>query len=306
MAQEEIKTLQLQYEELYGKKAYHGWTEEQLKEKISEKMSGEKVKEINKNVFKGVEIKPKKNYSFRILTVESPRIIIPRQMETWDDETESERIIRYCETESSPYLDEQKENSRISSTMIAFDNGTLEISGMKSSLIKYLLASDFIAGKGDTKPENQAFRNLFELVDNQKETKSELQKEDELDAAIAVVKGATVQQLKDYLSSVYNISIGGMTDEDITLTARRKAKANPVEFVKGFNNPLHKLKADIRNLFVKGELAELGGVVRWVKTNTTAITLDKKESSIEEALAKWVLLGSKEAKSFKELLDNKL
>jgi len=303
---DEKKELQLKYEEVFHKLPFHGWSIEQLEEKIKEKMSGEKqsVAKPAKNIFKGVEIDPKKTYNFKSIGIESPRIILAREMQTWDDELGIERTIRLCDTEQSPYVDEQEENARLTNTMLSLDGGNYNVSGMKANIIRYILASDFIKGKSQVIPENEGFRNLIELEDTQRETASQLKREDEEDEANDIVRNASIEELRDYLQSVYLINLDD--DGEVKLTARRKAKDNPVEFVKNFNNPLHKLKANVQKLLANGELSESGGVVKWAKTGAVAVTLDRKVTDVPEGVAKFVLAGSKEAKAFKDLLDSKL
>lgn len=291
------KELQERYEELFGKKPFAGWSEEDLKTKITNKEKEDEGDEFN--------IDPKKEYHFR-LRKESPRKILPREAKVWCEKTQTTRIIRLSSTEDSPYKDEQDPDSLLDRNPIVITDGNLYISGVNSNRVKFLLAFDGNASKETILPINEHLRGMYELVNKEKEDNSKLSAEDVELKARLLVKDADLEDLKDYLRSVHLMAVDSMTSTEIRLAGNEKAKdyKNALDILKNFNNPLHKIKAKVQKLFNKAELDDSQGVVKW--SNGAIILNLKKDERADDALAKWVLEGSKEAKDFIKVADTKL
>lgn len=297
----EKEELQEKYKSLYGKKAFAGWDEEKLKELIAEKESAESDERPE------FEIDPDKTYVFKLVGEHAPVSFYPSTMKTYDEFTKRSRQIRVCSIEESPYVDEQADDAEEDFKPIIFTEGELRISGKDANRIKYLLATDSIKGKGKTLPENQHLVNRFELEDKSALIKLKLQREDDEVEAKQLVKKASQEDLRNYLRSVYLLAVDTMSDDEILLEAAIKAKQDPTNWLKDFNNPLHKIKGGIQKLFAKGELDDSNGAIKWRKTGGVILNYDEKLGvRSDEVLAKWALIDSKEAKDFKQTMDSKL
>lgn len=311
MVQEEIKELREEYETLFGKKAFGGWSEEELIAKIDAKKLGEepkKVKQKEEVVNKGFEVDPSKTYHFRVLSRSTnPTKILPREAKVWCEETGTTRVIRLCSTEDSPYKDEQDPDALIDRKPIVITNGELHLSGTEANRVKFLLAFDGNAAKKKVLPINASIKGMYELVNKGQEVDLALSK-DELELeAMLLIKNAKDTDLKNYMRSVYLLGVDGMTSKEIKLEANKKIKeslANARDILKDFNNPLHEVKSKVQRLFQLGELSDEGDVVKW--KNGSVIIQIKSGERADHTLAKFVLEGSKQAKDFESVMNTKL
>lgn len=298
------KELQEKYEELYSKKAFAGWDEEKLEDMISKKEDEPQSKSKKDSVV----IDPNKTYTFKLKGDFAPVSFYPTEMEAYDSGSKRSRQIRCVSIEDSPYVDEQDGGSKEDETPIVFTGGVLQLSGTQTNRIKYLLASDSIAGKDKTLPKNSHLANRFELEDRGALSKANLKKEDDILEALQMIRKASLSDVKDFLRSYYLSDVDNNSKEDIIVEASAKAKDKPEIWLKDFNNPKHKIKADIQRLFTKGELDDSNGSVKWKKTGGIILTYDDAigQPRADEVLAKFALLDTKEAKDFKKTMEDKL
>lgn len=308
MSQEEKKKeLSLKYEELYNKRPHHTWDEEKLQTLINEAGSVETAKEVKGNVFMGIEIDPRKDYEFKLKHKQNARSILSNEAKVWDDEKGATRLIKLCSTENSPYVDEQSDGAIPDRTVLCFNNGQMIVNGREANKIKYLLAFDGYDKKSKVLNENMYLKDMYELVDKGKITENQVDREEaELEAKI-LVKGASGRDLSNFLRSRWLEDVDNMTDKEILSKGYKYAGEQPYIFLNDFTNPIHKIKGNVQKLFSKGLLDDANGVIAWNDTKGVILTIDPtKGVRADEALAKWVLIGSQEAKEFEKLMNSKL
>lgn len=294
---EQKKELQEKYESLAGKKAFGGWDEKTLKVKIAELERNDEDDDV--------KIDPNKTYVFKLLGDYSPVKYFPNEAEVYHKG--KIRKIRNANTEDSPYVDEQDDNAKPSSKPIVFTNGRFEVQGTQANIVRYLLASDSIKGKDKVLPKNIVIKDMFELEDRSAIIKSKLQKEEDEFEARKLVKNSKVDDLRNYLRSVYLVGVDVLEDDEIILEATNRIKEDAKEWLRDFQNPKHKIKADIQKLFAKGELDDTGNTVKWKKTGGVILNYDDKSGvRSDDILTKFVIAGGKEADDFKKVMATKL
>lgn len=255
-----------------------------------------------------LEIDPQVIYEFKMPSKPEGVAMIPREQRAWCEVQKKIREIRYCKTEESPYVDEQSEDARPERLPITFNNGSLRINGSNAAAIRYLLASDQIKGKSKILPQNASVRDKYYLVDKSAITKSKLKYEDDEFEAKTIIKNADIEDLRTYIRSAFRQHFAD--NDELLLFASQKAGDHSEGFIKDFNNPLHKLKAQVQVLFERGILTDTKGVVSLKETGGMVLTYNQtqKDGTVmraDEALAKWILAGSEDSKSFKAILDEK-
>ncbi len=306
-----LEELKKQYEDLYKKKAYHGWDEKALQEKIDEfgkeeEQDEPKAKTKKQESFKGVVMDTNKSYHFRLKHVANPRTIMPRESKVWDEDTDSTRTIRLSAVEDSPYLDEQDPDSPIDSTTVIFTDGEVKIDGREKHKIKFLLAFDGYDGKKKILPNSEAVRDMYELVDHDKLNDASVKRAEAVMDAQTIIRQAKKEDIASFLSAVYLEPVSQMNEGEIKSKAYHYAEVDPKIILEEFTDPKHKIKADIQKLFGKNELVDSDGVIKWKDTEGVIMNFDESKVRADEALAKWVLVGDKGTKEFKERMATKL
>lgn len=297
------KELQDQYAELYGKGAFKGWDEEKLQEMISakEETAPKKAKKEQFN------IDPNKTYVFKLTGEFAPVTFLPTEMNAYDVESKRSRKIRCVSTEDSPYVDEQDENSKTDALPLVFNKGYVYIDGTSTNRIKYMMASDFMKGKSKTLPENAHIVGRVDVEDKDLIIADKRKKEDKVYEAMGLIRTAKLQDVKDYLRSVYLIDVDKADEDEVMIEASAKIKEDAEEWTTNFNSPKHKIKSNIQRLFNTGELEESGGEVKWKKSSGVILTYDEKKGErADDVLAKFAMLDTKEAKDFKKSVEDKL
>lgn len=297
----EKKELQEKYEELFGKKAFGGWNEEQLQEKID---AFEEDKKPKKEEFK---IDPNETYEFELIGkfASGKTYQIQQESKVWDEETKSIRRVRLAPFEDSPYVDEQREDTTVSSRPISFSYGKLNVKGTDAFKIKYLRALDSIEGKEKTLPENAGERNLFRMIDKVAKIDEELELEENKLKAKQVVAKAGETDLANFMRSRFGSeTVKGKEPKQVKTEAYQKADENPSLFIVDFNNPKHKIKAQLQKAHEKGEITVADGEVS-NKQGKSIYKFDAGRHAFDEAVARWVMEGSKEAKEFQSFIEDK-
>ena len=251
------------------------------------------------------EVDPDKTYEFRMKKTRKGLKNLPRESVCWDEKEGRPREIRYCKTETSPYLEDQSEYSKPSHIAAVWKNGVLKVPGTNEALIRFLLAYDGFEPKKQVMRNNLHIRGEYYLYDGEKEAKAERnRKQLELDAQ-KVVNEADEEKLAYFMRSNFNVRTSG---DALFARAFELAKQNPLDFVKNFNNPIHKLRVDMATLFEQGILEERNGRIAWTSSNSQVHTYNpaSTKANAVEVLAKWILSGAKEAKEFQEIAYAKL
>jgi len=250
------------------------------------------------------KIDPKKSYTFKMTNGSEGLSIIPRTQRVWCETEGKIRDIRYCKTEDSPFVDEQTEGAREERLPLSFFKGELTIEGTDASAIKYLMASDQIAGRKRILPQNESVRGRYYLIDTEADIEAALEDEEATNEAKEIIKAAKEEDLEAFIRSQFHPSSEKIADaKSLRLYAYSQAKGHSAKFIKDFNNPLHQLKAKVQKMFEAGLLDDTSGVVSYKDTKGQILVYS--EGRADEALAKWILEGSKEALTFKEVLEEK-
>jgi len=308
MSQEEKKKLQDQYKELYGKGAFQGWDVPKLKELIAEKTPvarfGEEVKEVDESYIGTMKIDHKKVYQFKQIGKKEGTSFLPRTAKVWCEHQNKLREIRYCKTESSPYVDEQSPEAVAERLPLTFNDGELTLDGSNQAGIKFLLAWDAIDGKKRVLPQNEGIRSKYFLVDTDADVRKSLDRQKAQLRAKNLISEAKLSDLTDFIRSVFRRSFE--KENELLDYAFSQATDRYDVFLNEFTNPIHALKSKIQVSFQDGVLSSTNGVIKIKETGGVVLTIDPKDKVREdEALARWILVGSKEAKEFKEYLDTK-
>lgn len=183
-------------------------------------------------------------------------------------ETNSIRVIRYCEKEPSIYVDEQSE--RPTKSTIRFIDGRLFVPPEKPNLIEFM----------DTHPGNSANGgNLFERVDTLKKVKTELNTEFLQLDAIALLRERPLDDIMAVATSL-NVNTDREVDEikhDLLVFAKR----NPETFIKSFDNPVTKMRAKLKTAADYGIINFNDGHVRWNDTNKHIIAIPAGQDGLD-------------------------
>jgi len=305
MSQEEKKQLQNQYEELYDKKAFAGWDVDKLKELIAEKQPTATKKEKPDNNYIGtMKIDAGKIYQFRQTGKKEGVSFLPRTAKVWCEVQNKVREIRYCKTEESPYVDEQGKEAKAERLPLTFKDGMLDLDGSNQAGIKFLLAWDAIQGKKKILPQNSSIQNKYYLLDTEAITKSSVKAQKDQLKAKVLISEAKKEDLENFVASVFRQVF--KTEDELYDFAYKQATDRYDVFLNDFTNPIHQLKTLVQKAYRDGVLTSDNGAIKIVATGGVVLTIDPKDKVREdEALARWIILGSKEAQEFKKHLESK-
>lgn len=274
----------------------------------------ENVVEEAKKVEKGTEIKempidPNQTYEFVLngKFASRQRQIIPQTSKIWCEQTQTIRQIRMCAFEDSIYVDEQSEHAKPDSRPLGFTNGVLRIKGIDAYKIKYLMARDGFSGKKKVLPQNESEKNMYSLRDVQAEEQSQLKKELAIIEAKAMLSKAEDVDIENFLRSRFGEgAVLGKSADGLKVEAMKKANGNPSLFLTDFNNPKHKVKAQMQKAKAKGLISvKDSDVIN--KQGAIVHKFDTSRYTYDEALARWILEGaSEQAKDFLSQIEDKL
>lgn len=186
----------------------------------------------------------------------------------YSKETNSVRIIRYCEKEPSIYVDEQSD--RPTKSTIRFVDGRLFVRPEQPNLIAFM----------DAHPSNVANGGeLFERVDVVKRVKEDLGKEFLQLDAIALLRERPLDDIMAVATSL-NVDTDREVDEikhDLLVFAKR----NPETFIKSFDNPVTKMRAKLKTAADYGIINFSDGHVRWNDTNKHIIAIPAGQDGLD-------------------------
>lgn len=264
-----------------------------------EKQELEKVPTVN-----DFEIDPNKTYLFTLLKEQKSTVYIPREAQVWDEETKTQRKIKYSSSETSPYVDEQDENAREATLPISFKNGRLTVNGKDECLIRYLLAYEGNADKKNTLPSSVRILK-YKLHDQDKEAKIKFALLQSKRKAETLAETGDETDLRNYMRSRYSVFTEDINE--LRMQAISFAGQHYEEWLTTFTDPKHKIKADIQKAFSSGFLEDNKGTIKWKLEGGVILVYDKKVGvRADEALAVWALTNSKGTEEFKEILNEKL
>lgn len=299
---EKKKELQEKYKEVYGKRPSPAWDEVKLQEMIDNFQEEEEVSK--KEEF---EIDPNETYEFELIGkyATGKTYQIQQEAKVWDEDTKSIRRVRLAPFEDSPYVDEQREDTNVSSRPLTFSYGKLSIKGTDAYKIKYLRSLDSIEGKEKVLPENMGEKNLFRMIDKAKVIDSELELEENKLKARQTVSKANDTDLANFMRSRFGADlVKGKDSKQIKTSAYQKADEMPTLFLVDFNNPKHKIKSQLQKAFEKGDILVVDGEIS-NKQGKSVFKFDTGRHSFDEAAARWIMEGSKEAKEFQSFIEDK-
>jgi len=200
-------------------------------------------------------------YEYRM---DSPRGALYLMRDTtynyYDEEKNKVRGVRYCEGETSIFVDEQSENPV--KTPLTFKMGVMVVPKSKPNLIEFL----------DKHPGNRANGgNKFHLVDYVAKKQASLDEEFVAADAIVMLRTKPVEELL-MVATAYGMN----TDREfaeIKHDLLQKAKVNPAGFMKSFDDPSVKMKSKI-NSAVNYQIIKLDDdAVRWFDTGQQIISV---------------------------------
>lgn len=178
----------------------------------------------------------------------------------YDEELNKVRQVRYCEGESSIFADEQSENPV--RTPLQFRMGVLIVPRTQPNLIEFL----------EKNPKNKSNGgNLFYLVDYIQKKQATLDDEYVAADAIVTLRSKSADELL-MVATAYGMN----TDRDfaeIKHDLLQKAKANPVGFMKSFDDPSVKMRSKIKSAESYNVIKLDHDAIRWFDTGQQIISV---------------------------------
>lgn len=168
----------------------------------------------------------------------------------YDEETGTERNIRYLEGVSTIFEDEQEHLSDFKKRQrpeIKFINGTLVVQSNRTSLVKFLLSSNMNAGN---KNKIAGTRAIYKVLDFEAQEEQAISAAEQRMSAMKLAMDAPVENMiphAQYLGVSFKNQYGDDRGEKaIRVDYLNVADKNPETFIKTYNNPLVKIEYAIR------------------------------------------------------------
>lgn len=172
----------------------------------------------------------------------------------FDEETGTNKALRYARNQNSPFQEEQDNNAILEP--IVFENGFLTVGKENQVLQKFL---DFHPGKG----------RVYVLVDKAKEAAEIVQElNDEVDALIEA-RQLTVEQVENISRVIFQVDVTSITTAELRRDILVFAKNQPKDFLQLLKDPALKLNAKIQ-LFFDKKLLQLRNNNKEVWYNTSS------------------------------------
>jgi len=204
----------------------------------------------------------------------------------FDEETGTERNIRYLEGVSTIYEDEQEHLSDFKKRQrpeIKFINGVLNVASNRTSLIKFLLMSNMNEGN---KNRIQGTRRVYRLLDFEAQEQTAINKAETRMEAMKMAMDAPIETMiphAQYLGVNFKNSFGDdRGDKAIRVDYLDFADKNPDTFIKTYNNPLVKVEYAIRKAISLGliNLDSVKGQAIWGDTKKFIAQIpDRKDAT---------------------------
>lgn len=174
----------------------------------------------------------------------------------YDEETGTERNIRYLEGVSTIWEDEQEhlsEQKKRSRPDIRFVNGYLRVPANKPSLLEFLMKSNM---NESNKSRMAGTKSLYKLLDFQAEEEKNLEKAETRMQAMKIAMEAPLDMMiphAKYLgikfTNTQNVERG---DKAIRFDYLDVADKRPDMFIKTYNNPLVKIQYVVQKAMASG------------------------------------------------------
>lgn len=168
----------------------------------------------------------------------------------FDEETQTERNIRYLEGVSTIFEDEQEHLSEFKKKQrpeIKFINGVLVVPSNRTSLVKFLLSSNMNEGNKNPIPGT---RRVYKLLDFEAQEEQAINKAETRMEAMKLAMDSPVENMiphAQYLGVRFKNQYGEDRGEKaIRVDYLEFADKNPDLFIKTYNNPLVKVEYLIR------------------------------------------------------------
>jgi hypothetical protein len=159
-----------------------------------------------------------------------PRFIIKGIDIIYDAATGMQRQIRYAPGEKSIFVDEQSDNVKIGN--IVFINGQLMVKKTQPLLYQFLMASNRNEGNPN---RDRGVLASFMLVDDDSSAKDNLANAEKQIEAMNIVFNISEDKLLAH-AMILGVDINRPI-EQVKFDLKVKAEANPVKFIKDFNDP---------------------------------------------------------------------
>lgn len=172
----------------------------------------------------------------------------------FDEETNSNRALRYARNQKTPFEDEQDGN--IILEPIIFEDGFLSVPRTNPVLQQFLYYHPLNGVK-------------FEEVNQERDASKEVERfNQEVDALIAA-REMTLDQLEMVSRVLYNKDVSTISTAELRRDVLVYAKTNPSSFIDIMNDPSLKLNSTVALFFDKGLLAFRKNKKEvWFNTNT--------------------------------------
>lgn len=205
----------------------------------------------------------------------------------YDEETGTERNIRYLEGVTTIYEDEQEHLSDFKKRQrpeIKFINGILSVQANRTSLIKFLLLSNM--NEGNKNPIHGT-RKIYRLLDFEAQEEQAINKAETRMEAMKMAMEAPIETMiphAQYLGVRFKNSFGeDRGDKAIRVDYLDFADKNPEAFMKSYNNPLVKVEYAIRKAVALGliNLDSVKGQAIWGDTKKFIAQIPDSKDTIK-------------------------
>lgn len=258
---------------------------------------GSKVKSVNE-----LEIKPNAIYEFELDLPKGQThdgiYIVPKHGMSYDESDGTFKRVRLSESETSPYLEEQSEESTASRELLKFKRGKLSVSGYRENVVRYLLAFDGNAEKTVRHHSNRGLSFKYKLKDKEaifKKSANDMRLEVK---AKSLLLEAEVEELTQFLVAYYDYKTKTDSEDEIVAVALGKAESNPQFVIENFKTEQQVLKFKVIEGFKKELLTNNKGVVSWTDNGLEVGKFGNADVKLSDDMVAWIIKGSKESKDF--------
>jgi len=236
-----------------------------------------------------------------------PTVTMPYSDIIFDEETGSQRNIRYLTGVNSIFEDEQgnldeKAVRRLIPQQLQFNSGKMIVDARNTALVQYMNLSNFNQA---TKNRRPGIKATFRLVDTRATERARLDFMKKSRKAAAMAEDADEKAMLDHASYVgilpYNHEGMRKSPDGIRAEYIKYAAENPEYFMKTYDNPYVSTYVNVRMAVDKDiiTLNHVKGQAHWSESKALILTIPEGKNSVE-VLAKHAL--SDDGKSFKERL----
>lgn len=168
----------------------------------------------------------------------------------FDEETETERNIRYLEGVSTIFEDEQEhlsEQKKRQRPEIKFVYGILRVDSSRTSLLEFLMSSNMCESKKNRMRES---RVIYRLLDFEKQEEESISAAELRMKAMKLAMDAPIEIMIPH-AQYFGVNFKNQYNEDrgdkaIRVDYLSQAEKNPQAFINSYNNPIVKVEYIIR------------------------------------------------------------